>query len=221
MKRFVFCFVLVVASAIRPTLGQEFTTAQILDKLDEKAKVFTSLQAALKRVDTNYGVVQPEQSGKLVISRPKDVPRIFLEVTEPTKMRVLIDKGKGTAYYPDDNTYRDRNVDSKGETLQLLLIGFGASAETIKKGYTAEAKSREKIGNINAVVLELKSNAKSTEEFPLVKLWIDPQTWTPVQTRLAKGPKTYFDYKYSNVQLNKTISDSVFNLDMKKGATKQ
>lgn len=221
MKRFVVCFVLVVVSAIHPAFGQEFTTAQILDKLDEKAKVFTSLQASLKNLGTNYGVIQPEESGKIIISRPKDIPRIFVEITEPTKKRMLIDKGKGSIYYPDDNTYRERNVDSKSEALQFLLIGFGASAETIKKGYTAEAKPREKIGNVNAVVLELKSSAKSTEEFPLLKLWLDPQTWTPVQTRLGKGPKTYNDYKYSNVQLNKSVSDSVFNLDMKKGATKQ
>jgi outer membrane lipoprotein-sorting protein len=221
MTRFAFCFVLVALSAVPQVFAQEFTTAEVLAKLDEKAKVFTSLQASLKNLGTNYGVVQGEQSGKLTISKVKDTPRIFFEITEPSKMRVLIDKGKGTAYYPDDNTYRDMSVDNKGEALQFLLIGFGATAETINKGYKAEAKPREKMGNVNAVVLELTSTSKSTGKFPLLKLWLDPQTWTPVQTRVGQSAKTYNDYKYSNVQLNKTISDSVFDLKMKSGAKKQ
>lgn len=221
MTRFAVCFVLVALSGVPQVSAQEFTTAQILAKLDEKAKVFTSLQASLEQLTVSYGVSTPEQSGKLTISKPKETPRFFLEITEPTKMRALIDKGKGTLYYPDDNTFREMNVDSNGETLQLLLIGFGASAETIKKGYSAEAMGREKMGNVNAVVLELKSIAKSTDEFPLLKLWLDPTSWTPVQIRLGKNLKNYHDYKYSNVQLNRSVSDSVFDLKMKRGAQKQ
>jgi outer membrane lipoprotein-sorting protein len=220
MRRFALCSLFVICFATPQVFAQEFTTAQVLAKLDEKAKVFTSLQASLKNVGTNYGVVQPEQSGKLVVSKPKDTPRILFDITEPTKTRVLIDKGKGTLYYPDDNTFRDMDVDAKGDALQFLLIGFGASAETINKGYKTEAKGREKIGDVNAVVLELTSSAKSTARFPLLKLWLDPQTWTPVQTRVGQSAKTYNDYKYSNVQLNRTISDSVFELKMAKGAKK-
>jgi len=204
-----------------PLFAQEFTTAQILAKLDEKAKAFTSLQASIKNLSTNYGVVGVEQSGKLTISRPKDTPRIFFEISEPTKMKVLIDKGKGTAYYPDDNTYRDTSVDSKGDALQYLLIGFGATAETINKGYKSEAKGRQMIGNVNAVVLDLTSIAPSTAEFPMLKLWLDPQTWNPVQTRVGQSAKTYYDYKYSNVQLNRTIADAVFDLKMRNNASKQ
>jgi outer membrane lipoprotein-sorting protein len=222
MRRFGVCFLLLALSGAPQVSAQEFTAAQILAKLDEKAKVFTSLQASIKNFGTNYGVVQAEpQSGKLIISRPKDTPRMFLDITEPRKMKVLIDKGKGTMYYPDDNTYRDTSVDSKSESLQYLLIGFGATAETINKGYKAEAKGREMIGNVNAVVLELTSTSKATEKYPFVKLWLDPQTWTPVQTRVGQSAKTYNDYKYSNVQLNRSIADSVFDLKMKRGATKQ
>jgi outer membrane lipoprotein-sorting protein len=220
MRRFVLCFVLVVVSLTPRAFGQQFTTEQILAKLDEKAKVFTSLQTSIKSQQTNYNSPGPEQTGKLVISRPKDTPRIFFDITEPNKMKVLIDKGKGIMYYPDDNTYRDRGVDPKSDALQFLLIGFGASAETIKKGYKPEAKDREMIGNVNAVVLDLTSISEATRSYPFVKLWLDPQTWTPVQIRVGESVKTYTIYKYSNVQLNRSIPESTFDLKMK-GATKQ
>ena len=222
MKRVAaFSVMLAIAGLVPAAVAEEFTTAQVLAKLDEKAKVFTSLQASLKNVGYNYGASTGEQTGKLFISKTKDTPRVLMDITEPRKQRVLIDKGKGTLYYPDDNTYRERKVDEKGEAVQYLLIGFGASSDTISKGYKAEAKGREMIGGVNAVVLELSSIAKSTADYPILKLWLDPQTWTPVQTRVGQNAKNYNDYKYSNVQLNKSVSDSVFDLKMKPGAKKQ
>jgi len=222
MKRFAaFCVILAFAGLAPRAFSQEFTTAQILAKLDEKAKVFTSVQASIKNLGVNYGVKQPEQSGKLIIAKSKDGPRIFFDITEPTKTRALIEKGKGIVYYPDDNTYRDTKVDPNGEQLQYLLIGWGASSDSITKGYKAEAKGREMIGSVNAVVLDLTSIAKSTDAYPLLKLWLDPQSWTPVQTRVGSSLKTYNDFKYSNAQMNKSIPDSVFDLKMKSGAKKQ
>jgi outer membrane lipoprotein-sorting protein len=220
MKRLaVLSVMFAVAGKVPAAVAQDFTTAQILAKLDEKAKVFTSLQASLKNIEYNFGVLTAGQSGKLTISKAKDTPRILMDIAEPRKTLALIDKGKAILYYPDDNTYRERKVDEQGDALQFLLIGFGASSEQIGKGYKAEAKSREMLGGVNAVVLELTPIAESTKNYPL-KLWLVPQTWTPVQTRIGKT-KTYNDYKYSNVQLNRAVSDSIFDLKMKAGAKKQ
>jgi outer membrane lipoprotein-sorting protein len=220
MKRVAALSVMLAMAGMVPAgFAQEFTTEQVLAKLDEKAKVFTSLQASLKIVGTNYGAPEGEQSGKIFISKVKDTPRIFMDISEPRKQQALIDKGKGTLYYPDDNTYREKNVGEKEDALQYLLIGFGATSETINKGYKAEAKGREMLGNVNAIVLQLTPTSKSTADYPL-KLWLDPQAWTPLQTRIGNA-KTYHDYKYSNVQLNKAISDNVFVLKMKPGAKKQ
>jgi outer membrane lipoprotein-sorting protein len=199
--------------------AQDFTTAQVMAKLDEKAKVFTSLQANLKSVKVNYGAPVGEQTGKLVMAKEKETPRVVFDIAEPRKTKIVVDKGKGTMYYPDDNTFREKKASE--DALQFLLIGFGASAATISKGYDAEARGREPIGGVNAVVLELKSNSKSTEAFPLLKLWLDPQTWTPVQTRISQSLKSYDDYKDSNVQLNRQLSDSAFKLQMKAGAKQQ
>jgi outer membrane lipoprotein-sorting protein len=221
MKSLAVCALLVLALAV-PAFSQEFTTAQVLAKLDEKAKVFTSTQASIKKTGVNFGVNGPEESGKLSILMAGDTPRIIYDITEPKEARkkLILDKGWGTMYTVSTNTYKRQKFDAKSEWLQFVLLGFGTRAATIEKGYKAEAKgARQTIGGVQAIVLELTSIAESTSEFPKVTLWLNPQTWTPVQLRLAKSDKKYDDYTYSNVQLNRSVSDSVFELP--KGAKEQ
>lgn len=212
---------MLVMSVAVPAFAQEFTTDQVLAKLDEKARVFTSLQADTTNYSVNFGVKAPDDKGKLFIKLANAAPRILWEVTDPkaSRKKVYIQKGKGQVYFLDSNTYSERNVNSD-EALQYILLGFGTRSATITKGYKPLLKGREAIGNVQAVVLELTSIDKTTEEWPVVTLWLDPETWTPVQTRLAKSPRKYQDFKYSDVEINKNISDSTFDLKIPGSAKK-
>jgi outer membrane lipoprotein-sorting protein len=69
-------------------------------------------------------------------------------------------------------------------------------------------------------VLELASISALAAKFPKVTLWLDPQTWTPVQTRITEKSGDYVDFRYSNVRLNKNLSDSVFKLKIPSNAKK-
>lgn len=224
MRRFVACFVMFAFVSVVPAaFAQELTTEQVLAKLDEKARVFTSVQSSIKFQGVNFGIKLPEESGKLTIAMANGSPRILFDITEPeaARKKTLIDKGKGTMYTPGSNSFRTMSIDPKSEQLQLILLGFGTPVATINKGYKSEAKGRETMGGVQAVVLELTSISKSTDEFPTITLWLDPQTWTPIQTRLARTPKKYNDFKYSNVQLNRSVSNGVFDLKMPKDAREQ
>ncbi len=217
------CTILTLGSLAPAALAQEFTTAQVLAKLDEKAKVFKSLEASISNTQVVYDVKGPTQSGKIFIKVTNSVPRFLWDITQPKEERkiFLIDKGQGTGYFPNTNVYSQRAVDPKGETLQLLLIGFGVPSSTLIKNYNAEMKGREKIGEVQAVVLELASISALAAKFPKVTLWLDPQTWTPVQTRITEKSGDYVDFRYSNVRLNKNLSDSVFKLKIPSNAKKQ
>jgi outer membrane lipoprotein-sorting protein len=50
---------------------------------------------------------------------------------------------------------------------------------------------------------------------------LDAKAWTPVQIRITARSNDTTDYKYSNVRLNKGVSDSVFKLNIPKDAVKQ
>ena len=217
------CLVLVLGFSVSTVFAQEFTTAQVVAKLDEKAKVFTSLEASISNALTSYDFKLPASSGKLFIKMMNSVPRYLWDVTAPKdkQMSSLIDKGEGTVYFRNSNTYVRRTVDPKTDVLQILLIGFGMPSATLNKNYTAAVKGRAAVGSVQAVVLELTSVSGLTSKFPKVTLWLDPQTWTPVQTRLTEKSGDYTDFTYSNVRLNKGISDSVFRLNIPKDAQKQ
>jgi outer membrane lipoprotein-sorting protein len=217
------CTVLALGSLAPAAQAQEFTRAQVLAQLDEKAKVFKSLETSISNTQVVYDFKYPTQSGKFFIKVTNSVPRFLWDITQPKEERkkVLIDKGQGTLYFPNSNTYRQQPVDPKGEVLQLLMIGFGVPSSTLTRNYKAEAKGREKIGDVQAVVLELTSISALTAKFPKLTLWLDPQTWTPVQTRITEKSGDFTDFRYSNIRLNKNLSDSVFNLKIPGDAKKQ
>jgi outer membrane lipoprotein-sorting protein len=224
MKILAFCMILALATAPTATLAQQqMTTEQVLAKLDEKAKVFNSLEASLAKQQVVYGVKQPLQSGKIYIKMVNSVPRISVDITSPKQeaMTALIKDGTATVYFRAQNGYRQGKVDPKSDVQQLLLIGFGVSSTTLSKVYKPEAKGLEAIEGVQAQVLELNSISSATGGYAKITLWLDPETWTPVQTRVTERSKDYTDFKYSKIKLNKGVSDSVFNLRIPAGAKKQ
>jgi outer membrane lipoprotein-sorting protein len=79
-------------------------------------------------------------------------------------------------------------------------------------------KERQTVGNVQAVVLELKSTTAASAKYPKIIVYLDPQTWTPLRTRViekgAREQSNYNDFDYSNIKLNKGVSDSVFKLNI-------
>jgi len=219
MRRFAAAFALMFA--VTPLFGQSLTADQILAKLDDKAKVFTSMQASVKHTASTYGTPLPDESGTLAMVSSKGELRVMFDIKQPTPILEKIEKGKAVKYNVTDNTYQEVKFNPKNELLSFLLLGFGTPASTIRKGYKAEAKGIEPINGINAQVLNLTSIDTSTDAFPLITLWLDPATWTPVQVRVSQNAKKYHDYKYSSVKLNGKVPDSAFDLKMKSGAKKQ
>jgi len=220
MKYFVICLLAVVwVSTLHA--AQELNTAQVLTKLDERAKVFTSLEGTLSNTQVDADVKAPMKSGKLFIKMDKGSPRILWDVTEPKtqKETYLIEKGRFVLWNRVTGNVNQKPVESNNDLLQLLVLGFGVPNATLTKNYAAEVKGRQTVAGVQSVVLELKSITASTARFPKITLFLDPTSWTPLRTRIVeKGALAgdYFDYEYSNIKLNKGVSDSVFNVKFPK-----
>jgi outer membrane lipoprotein-sorting protein len=106
--------------------------------------------------------------------------------------------------------------------LQLLLTGFGVPAATLNQFYKPQVTGRETVDGVSTVVLDLTSTSPATGDVRKVTLWLDPKTWTPVQTRATQKAKgDYVDFKFSNAKVNKGVSDSTFKVNIPKNATKQ
>jgi outer membrane lipoprotein-sorting protein len=203
--------------------AQEPTTNDILANLDKNAKAFTSLEASIERAQVVAKFAHPAEQGKIYIKMADGASRIFMEITKPKELSktLLLDKGKGTAYFPSTNTYMEKSFDPKNDELSLLLIGFGTPTAILTKTYTAESRGRETLNGVRTVVLELTSIGKVSGPYSKIVLWLDTETWTPTQTRLVETPNTYTDVKYSNVRLNRGVSDTVFRPNVPKDAKRQ
>ena len=220
MKNIAVCLLTLVCIST-PLFAQEFTTAQVMAKLDEKAKVFTSLEATLGNTQVTADVKAPKKSGKVFIKMDNGVPRILWDVTEPKtdKTTYLIEKGRFVAWDRVKNAVTRKQIDANSDLLQLLVIGFGVPNATLSKNYAAEVKGKQSVAGVQAVVLELKSITAATARFPKITLFLDPNAWTPLRTKIVeKGAIAgdYFDYEYSDVKLNKGIQDSVYNVKFPK-----
>lgn len=222
MRHIFLGLILVLTGALPVAWGQELTTQQVLAKLDEKAAVFTSLDASIAREQVSYGVKHPTATGKIYMKASKSGPMALLDITAPKAetMKALIRDGYAKAYFPTSNSYQNRKVDNN-QIVQFLLIGFGSPSKNWSSSYSAAVAGREMIDKVNAVVLQLTSISSVTATFPKVTLWLDPQSWTPVRARLGKSSMDYTDFNYSNVKLNKGVSDATFDVKIPKDATKQ
>jgi outer membrane lipoprotein-sorting protein len=214
------CIILTVASA---SFAQALTSDQILAKLDEKAKAFQTFEASVVMTQVFSDVKAPSESGKIYMKQGKAAPRVFLDITSPARSvkKAWVQDGKAVMYNRPQNSYQEYRVDPNSNTFQLLLTGLGVPAATLKKHYVPEVKSRETIDGVATEVLDLPLQATQTGQIKKITLWLDPKTWSPVQIRITMKGNDTTEYKYSNVRLNKGISDSVFKLNIPKDAVKQ
>jgi outer membrane lipoprotein-sorting protein len=220
MKNLAVCLLTLVCIST-PLFAQEFTTAEVLAKLDERAKAFTSLEATLSNTQVDANVKAPTKSGKLSIKMDKSLPRMLWDVTEPKneKTTYLIEKGRFVAWNRVTGSVTRKPVESNSDLLQLLVIGFGVPSATLTKNYAAEVKGRQAVAGTQTVVLELKSITPGTARFPKITLFLDPGTWSPARTRVVeKGALSgdYYDFDYSDIKLNKGVADSVFDVKFPK-----
>jgi len=217
------CIVLSLTVLPYASLAQELTTAQVLARLDEKAKVFTSLESSISQAQESDGLKFPVESGKIYMKLSKGIPIVLLDITTPKKMAktALVKDGKYTVFTREQNSYREGVVDPKSNAFQLLLTGFGVTSDTLKKFYNPQLTGRETIDGVATAALDLTPLPTGPGTYKKITLWVDTKTWVPVQIRLTGKANETTDFKYSNISLNKGISDSVFKLNIPKGAVKQ
>ena len=81
------------------------------------------------------------------------------------------------------------------------------------KLYDVKSLGQETVLGVNTAKLELvPKSAKVRNTFARIILWIDPTRGVSVQQQFFEPSGDYRLAKYSDIQLNQKISDSVFKL---------
>jgi outer membrane lipoprotein-sorting protein len=191
------------------------TKEQVLAKMDANAKAFKTLDATIERREWDFLTkkVITTDSGKLYVQMTKSSPRLKLDITEPKKnaTAAMIDDGKYELYESATKSLTKGTVKDTN-TLQLMVIGFGVTSDTIQKKYAVERVAQEALDNETATVIDFKSR-DAEAQIPIIRLWLSPKDWLPLKMELTKKDKDTWTFTYKEKKLNSNLSSSTFKLN--------
>jgi outer membrane lipoprotein-sorting protein len=188
---------------------------KILDQMDKTASAFRSTQTDF--VWDQYQKVVDEtdtQKGKVYFRRSGDETQMAADIEEPDKKYVLFSDSKVQIYQPRIDQITVYNAGkNRAEFESFLVLGFGGSGHDLLKSFDVKYLGTEKIGDVTAAKLDLTPKSQKVRNtFAHIVLWIDPDRGVSVQQQLFEPSGDYRLAKYSSIELNQKVPDSVFKI---------
>ena len=187
----------------------------VLDQMDKTAVAFRTTEAVFQWDQYQKVVEETDvQKGKVYFRRSNDETQMAADIAEPDKKYVLFSDSKVQIYQPRIDQITVYNAGkNRSEFESFLVLGFGGSGRDLLKSFDVKYLGTEKIGDTDAVKLELVPKApKVRNTFSKIVLWIDPARGVSVQQQLFEPSGDYRLAKYSSIELNQKIPDSVFKI---------
>jgi outer membrane lipoprotein-sorting protein len=188
---------------------------KVLNQMDTAAKNFRTTEASF--VWDEYQKVVDEtdtQKGNVYFRRTGNEVQMVADITEPDKKYVLFSDSKVQIYQPkiDQVTVYNAGKD-KAAFESYLVLGFGGGGHDMLKSFDVKYVGTEKIEGQDTAKLDLvPKTSKVRNVFSHIVLWIDPARGVSVQQQLFEPSGDYRLAKYSSIQINQKIPDSVFKL---------
>ena len=190
---------------------------RILDVMDKTAANFRSAEANLVvELYTSAVHETDEQTGKVYFRRRGSDLQMGLDMSDPKAPKyVLLSAGKLQLFEPTLDRVTVYDVGKNQDEYEAFLcLGFGGGGHAMQKSFELKYMGSEKVAGNDAAKLDMvPKNPKVLNMFPHIVLWIDPARGVAVQQQLFEpGGEDYRLSKYSDIQLNHKMSDSVFKL---------
>ena len=195
--------------------GSNAALESVLKKMDSTAANFHTTQADF--VWDQYQKVVNEtdtQKGKVYFRRVNHETQMAADISQPEKKYVLFTDSKVQLYQPriDQVTVYPAGK-HRAEFESFLVLGFGGGGHDMLKSFEVKYLGTEKIGGNEAAKLDLVPKSQSIRNtFQHIVLWIDPARGVSVQQQLFEPSGDYRLAKYSDIELNQKIPDTVFKL---------
>ena len=200
-------------SAVAAMQAQDLNA--VLNSMDQAAAGFHNAQADFA-ADQYQKVVNDHdiQKGTIYFRRQGDQVEMAADFTAPDKKYVVFSNGMVSYYQPAiDQVTQYSAGKNKADFESFLVLGFGGRGHDLEKSYDVKFGGMEQVEGVNAGKLELTPKSpKVLSMFNKITLWIDPARGVSVQQRFDEPSGDYRVTKYSNIQLNKKISNDAFKL---------
>jgi outer membrane lipoprotein-sorting protein len=194
--------------------GSKSALEQTLSQMDQASRAFRTTEASFEW-DQYQKVVNDTdiQKGKVYFRRQAKEVQMAADITEPRKY-VLFSEGKVLVYEPNIDRVTEYNVaKNRADVESLLVLGFGGGGHDLLKVYDVSYLGNEQVMGVNASKLQLiPKSAKVRNNVERIVLWIDPARGVSVEQQFFQPGGDYRLTKYSDVQINQKIPDSVFKL---------
>lgn len=153
------------------------------------------------------------QKGKLYFRRQGKDVEMAADFSEP-KQYAIYSNGKAQLYNPKIDTVNEYKTEkNRAQVDAMLLLGFGGGGRNLLTTYDASYAGTENINGVNAAKLELTPKSKEMlNNISKIILWIDPARGISVQQQMLFPGGEYRMAKYTDIQLNQKVPDSVFKL---------
>jgi outer membrane lipoprotein-sorting protein len=188
----------------------------VLRTMDQTAATFRSAQADF--VWTTYNAVIKEvdgtDKGKIYFRRNGKETEMAADIAPPDEQQIVFSGGKIKVYRAQTKQANVYDAGAHREEFEtFLVLGFGSSGADMRKSFEVKYLGDEKIGDAQTARLQLTPIApKVKQQFPRIDLWIDTQRGLSLRQQLWQTNGDYRVADYSNIQVNKKISDNVFKL---------
>jgi len=211
------CVLLLLTSGIS---AQQATTStpddrlkMVLDRLDRTSAKFRSAETDFEWDQYQKIVDETEkQRGKVYFRKVGDDTQMVAEVTDPPPPKtVLFTDGKVQLFL---NNHVDEYSTGKNKEAfeSFLVLGFGGSGRDMLKSFDVTYGGPDKIDGVDTDRLELVPKSDRVKGmFSHIELWIDARGIS-IQQKLISPEGDYRLNKYSNIVLEKKLSDNLFKL---------
>lgn len=198
-------------SASTPAAESALTVEAVLKQVDRQAKAFESLTANVERTKVTVVVDdRSTESGQMQVRRDD---KMRIELTWPDPRTILRDGDHLFVYTPKMHQVEEYDLSKHRDLVdQFLLLGFGTSAESLKRGYLITVEGEETMDGQKVARLELTPKSEEVRrQISKIELWLDESNWLPAQQKFYEtGTEDYFIIRYTNFARNVPLPDSRF-----------
>ena len=194
----------------------------VLKTMDREADNFKSAQADFAW-DQYQEVVKEHdiQQGAIYFRRQKKGVEMAADITSandrPDQKYVLFKDGLVRVYQPGIAQVTEYDAGKHKNSFEtFLVLGFGGSGSDLKKSFDIKYLGPETVQGVATQKLELIPKSQSARGiFNRILLWIDSRGISVQQQFFEPESGNYRLAKYSNIRINPTLSDSVFEIKPK------
>ncbi len=192
----------------------------VLSKMQTAHRSLRSMRAALVQQRHNPQIGSTETDYGTFIYKPggKGKSKLRIDYTRPDQKSVAVVGENLTFYQPRINQVLKTTLSkaAKGKTSSYsVLVGLDSSLESLTKDYNVEYVKDELVGGKPATRLQLIPKAGSA--FSKIELWVSNEFWLPVQYQMYERNGDSTLVKFTGMEINPNIADSLFNVNIPSG----